>query len=86
MFILNSNADYRQPLTPGDAETLGLAAAEGVEHHLRYRENHAETPLISLPGLAAASGVAAIHVKDEGKPSSALPSKRPKLGSGGQST
>ena len=67
MFILNSNADYRQPLTPGDAETLGLAAAEGVEHHLRYRENHAETPLISLPGLAAASGVAAIHVKDEGK-------------------
>ena len=67
MFILNSNADYRQPLDPGDAETLGLTAAEGVERHLRYRENHAETPLISLPGLAAESGVAAIHVKDEGQ-------------------
>lgn len=66
MLILNSNADYRQPLTAGDAETLGLAAAESVERHLHYRENHAETPLISLPGLAAASGVAAIHVKDEG--------------------
>lgn len=67
MFILNSNADYRHPLVSGDAETLGIEAAEGVERHLRYRENHAETPLISLPGLAAESGVAAIHVKDEGQ-------------------
>jgi len=67
MFILNSNADYRHPLASVDAETLGLTAAEGVERHLRYRENHAETPLISLPGLAAESGVAAIHVKDEGQ-------------------
>lgn len=67
MFILNSNADYRHPLVSGDAETLGIEAAEGVERHLHYRQNHAETPLISLPGLAAASGVAAIHVKDEGQ-------------------
>ncbi|MBB3393206.1 diaminopropionate ammonia-lyase [Rhizobium sp. BK275] len=67
MFILNGNADYRRPLVTGDAETLSLAAAEGVERHLRYRDQHAETPLISLPGLAAESGVAAIHVKDEGQ-------------------
>lgn len=67
MFILNSNADYRRPLDPGDAETLGLAAAEAVERHLHYREHHAETPLTALPALAAASGVAAIHVKDEGQ-------------------
>jgi diaminopropionate ammonia-lyase len=65
MFILNSNADYRRPLVTGDAETLGLAAAEGVERHLHYRDHHVETPLTALPGLAAATGVATIHVKDE---------------------
>lgn len=67
MFILNGNADYRLPLDPDDAKTLGLAAAEAVERHLHHREHHAETPLIALPALAAASGVAAIHVKDEGQ-------------------
>ncbi|PWE53896.1 diaminopropionate ammonia-lyase [Metarhizobium album] len=67
MFILNTTADHGHPLDPTDANTLGLAAAEGVERHLRHRDNHAETPLIALPGLAGAVGVAAIHVKDEGQ-------------------
>lgn len=66
MFLLNSTPDYRLPLDPGDAETLGIAAAEAVERHLAFRENHAPTPLVALPGLARAIGVAAIHVKDEG--------------------
>lgn len=67
MFILNTTSDYRHQLETADADTLGIAAAAGVEDHLRYRDDNAETPLVSLPALAAASGVAAIHVKDEGK-------------------
>jgi diaminopropionate ammonia-lyase len=67
MFILNTTSDYRHQLETADADTLDIAAAAGVEDHLRHRDDNAETPLVSLPALAAASGVAAIHVKDEGK-------------------
>ncbi len=66
MFLLNSTSDYRQPLDPRDAEILGLDAANAVERHLTFRENHAETPLVALPALAAEIGVASIHMKDEG--------------------
>lgn len=66
MFLMNSHADYRSPLDPRDAETLGAAGAAAVERHLSFRDNHAETPLVALPGLAARLGVGAIHVKDEG--------------------
>ncbi|MDR9758331.1 diaminopropionate ammonia-lyase [Rhizobium redzepovicii] len=66
MFLLNSTSDYRQPLDPRDAETLGMAAADAVERHLTFQENHAETPLVALPTLAAELGVGSIHVKDEG--------------------
>jgi diaminopropionate ammonia-lyase len=66
MFLLNTHADYRKPLDPTDAETLGIEASKAVEHHLRFRKNHAETPLVSLPGLASELGVATLHVKDEG--------------------
>ncbi|EJB03867.1 diaminopropionate ammonia-lyase family [Rhizobium leguminosarum bv. trifolii WSM597] len=67
MFLLNSNADHRQPLDPRDAEILGMEAADAVERHLAFRENHAETPLVNLPSLAAELGVASIHMKDEGQ-------------------
>ncbi len=67
MLILNSNVDYRHLLDPIDAENLGLDAASSVERHLQHRGHHAETPLVGLPALAAATGVAAIHVKDEGQ-------------------
>ncbi|RWX17880.1 diaminopropionate ammonia-lyase [Rhizobium hidalgonense] len=66
MFLLNSNSDYRRPLDPRDAEILGLEAAAAVERHLAFRENHAETPLLALPALAAELGVGSIHIKDEG--------------------
>lgn len=65
MFPLNNHPEYRQPLDPADAETLGVAAANKVERFLSFRENHAETPLVALPRLAAEIGVSAIHVKDE---------------------
>ncbi|MBB4194601.1 diaminopropionate ammonia-lyase [Rhizobium aethiopicum] len=66
MFLLNTAADYRLPLDPRDQNTLGIAAAEDVEYYLGFREDHAITPLVALPGLARDIGVATIHVKDEG--------------------
>jgi diaminopropionate ammonia-lyase len=66
MFLLNTHRDYKKPLDPVDAETLGIAAANKVERLLMQRDNHAETPLVALPGLAAQIGVGALHIKDEG--------------------
>ncbi|MGO4573338.1 diaminopropionate ammonia-lyase [Microvirga sp. 2TAF3] len=66
MFLPNQHSDYRKPLDPVDAETLGVKAAEEVERHLSYRDNHAPTPLHTLQTLAVELGVGAIHIKDEG--------------------
>ncbi|RDI58022.1 diaminopropionate ammonia-lyase [Microvirga subterranea] len=66
MILPNQHPDYRRPLYPVDADTLGAAAAEEVERYLTYRDNHAPTPLHMLQALAAGLGVGAIHVKDEG--------------------
>ncbi|HEX2552283.1 MAG TPA: diaminopropionate ammonia-lyase [Microvirga sp.] len=66
MFLLNQHPDYRRPLDPVDAETLGVPAAGEVERHLGHRDNHAPTPLHGLSALAAALGVESLHIKDEG--------------------
>ncbi len=66
MFLPNQHPDYRNPLEPIDAETLGVPAAEEVERYLSYRDNHAPTPLHTLPALAAELGVDRVHIKDEG--------------------
>jgi diaminopropionate ammonia-lyase len=66
MFVSNRHSDYRKPLDPVDAAMLGMMAAEEVERYLTYRDNHAPTPLHTLPALAAELGVGKIHVKDEG--------------------
>jgi diaminopropionate ammonia-lyase len=66
MFLPNQHPDYRNPLDPVDAETLGVPAAEEVERYLSYRDNHAPTPLHTLPALAAELGVNTVHIKDEG--------------------
>ena len=65
MFLLNRHPDYRKPLDPADAETLGPQGADAVERFLAQRDN-APTPLHSLPALAAELGLGAIHLKDEG--------------------
>ena len=67
MFLTNNHPDYRAQLDPVDAETLGIAAAREVERFLGHRDNHAETPLHSLPGLAVQLGLASLHIKDEGQ-------------------
>jgi diaminopropionate ammonia-lyase len=66
MFLPNQHPDHCKALEPADAETLGMKAAEQVERYLTYRDNHASTPLHTLPALAAELGVGAIHIKDEG--------------------
>jgi threonine dehydratase len=66
MFLQNHDPDYRKPLDPVDAETLGVKAADEVERYLSYRDNHAPTPLHSLRSLSDELDVGAIHVKDEG--------------------
>ena len=66
MFLRNTHADYLSALDPRDAEALGQEAAAEVERHLSFRDNHAQTPLVALPGLAERLDVGAIHVKDEG--------------------
>lgn len=67
MFLLNHHPDYRSALHPEDVETLGPAGAHAIEAHLAQRRNHAPTPLHSLPGLAAALGIGALFIKDEGQ-------------------
>src|SRR5436305_981778 len=66
MFLSNQHPDYRRPLDPIHAETLGVAASAEVERYLSHRDNHAPTPLHALPALAAALGIGALHIKDEG--------------------
>ncbi|WP_046869690.1 diaminopropionate ammonia-lyase [Microvirga massiliensis] len=65
MFLPNQHPDYRQPLDPVDAETLGVKAAEEVERYLACRDNPVPTPLLTLPALASELGVGAVHIKDE---------------------
>lgn len=66
MFLTNENPAYKSSLDPQDAETLGVEAASTVGRFLSYREDNAETPLVSLSRLARELGVSSIHMKDEG--------------------
>ena len=67
MFLLNHHRDYRTALHPEDVATLGPAGADAIATHLAARPNHVPTPLHSLPALAAALGIGALSVKDEGQ-------------------
>ena len=67
MFLPNRHPGYRTPLHPADAKMLGEAGAAAAERYLGFREGHAPTPLHALPTLAAALGVGAVHIKDEGQ-------------------
>ncbi len=66
MLIRNHHVDFGSPLLPEDAEILSIPAAAEVERMLSRRDDHRETPLHSLPALAAELGVGALFVKDEG--------------------
>lgn len=66
MFLPNRHPDHAAPLDPIDADTLGPAGAARVESFLAGFPDHPPTPVVALPGLARANGVAAIHLKTEG--------------------
>jgi diaminopropionate ammonia-lyase len=67
MLLLNTHPDYRSELDPQDLAMLGPEGARAIVRHLAKRETHAPTPLHALPGLAAALGLGAVFVKDEGQ-------------------
>jgi diaminopropionate ammonia-lyase len=67
MLLLNGHPDHRHTLAAADVALLGADGAAEAERFLKLRDGHAPTPLLALPGLAANLGVAAVHVKDEGK-------------------
>jgi diaminopropionate ammonia-lyase len=67
MLLLNALPDHGRPLYAADAALFGEAAAREVAAHLARRADHAPTPLLRLPGLAARIGVGAVAVKDEGR-------------------
>src|SRR5579871_3436494 len=66
MFLFNQHDDYGKPLDQVDAETFNSEAAAGVERHMSYRTDHAQTPLHSLPSMAYELDLGAVYVKDEG--------------------
>ena len=65
MFALNTHPDYRKPLGPADVALAGHASAAEAERFFSLHTAYAPTPLRTLPALARAAGVGAIHVKDE---------------------
>lgn len=64
--ILNRHPDHGRSLTTADVETLGPAAAKEAERFFAGHAAYVPTPLHALAALAAESGVAALHLKDEG--------------------
>lgn len=46
---------------------LGEQGRAAIGRYLATRPDHRPTPLVPLPALAAASGIASLHVKDEGQ-------------------
>ena len=65
-YLTNTLATHGKPLTPHDAETLSVEAADRVAKVLALRGNSAATPLHALPGLAGELGLGSLHLKDEG--------------------
>ena len=66
MFLSNSLPDYRHPLDPRDALTLGTDATDRVAQVLALRGGAEPTPLVGLPGLAKSLGIGSLYLKDEG--------------------
>ena len=67
MFTANSHPNYNKPLRASDAELFSVAASEEAKRFAMLRPSYEATPLYVLEGLARKTGVATIHVKDEGQ-------------------
>jgi diaminopropionate ammonia-lyase len=64
--VENRSSKRNTPLSPEEAKIAGAGAAAIVREFLPAFPVYAETPLESLPGLAASLGLAGIDLKDEG--------------------
>ena len=64
--VLNPAADHDAPYGADQAAVLNADAMAAAFAEIRGWPGYAPTPLVPLPGLAAATGVAAVHYKDEG--------------------
>lgn len=64
--LLNAHFDPVMSYGPKQAAVLNDAAFETARATISGWDGYAPTPLVSLPGLAAQAGVAAVHFKDEG--------------------
>jgi len=67
MFLPNRTPFHGAALDPADADAFGPAGAAAVARFLARFPDRGPTPLVALPGLARATGVAAIRLKDEGR-------------------
>lgn len=67
MYLENTLPRHGQALDSADAGTLGPAGAATARRFLALRADSSPTPMLALPGLAAALGIGALHVKDEGR-------------------
>jgi diaminopropionate ammonia-lyase len=65
MYLPNMLADAGGALDPADVAAFGAGAAAGAEALFAVTHGEGPTPLVELPGLAAASGLGALLVKDE---------------------
>jgi diaminopropionate ammonia-lyase len=59
------NPAAQPDLTPAAAALLPEAAHEAARREITAWPGYAPTPIVDLPGLARAAGVAAVHYKDE---------------------
>ena len=65
MYLPNMLADAGRSLDPDDDAAFGAGAAAAAEALFAVTHGEGPTPLVDLPGLAAASGLGALLVKDE---------------------
>ncbi|MDW5442716.1 diaminopropionate ammonia-lyase [Polaromonas sp. SM01] len=65
-YLRNPAADRQAPYGERRSAILGAQALAQAERELRSWQGYAVTPLHTLPALAQALGVAAVHYKDEG--------------------
>jgi diaminopropionate ammonia-lyase len=66
MFTANTLPEYKRRLDPCDVNMLGIEAAIERERFMSCLREDKETPLLSLANLAQRTGIATIHIKDEG--------------------
>lgn len=64
-FCLNADADATAAYGPAQADVLNDAAFEKALATISSWSGYAATPLVALPGLAAAARVGALHYKNE---------------------